>query len=116
MKRLLYAVIVLITLISLSFYSNLQVNQHCTDTIKDIKNFSTKKISAKELTKLWHERKEKMSLYVNHDALDQISLYIGQITLGDNHEDENFAFAYQNIETLLALILEEQQLAAHSFY
>ena len=116
MKRLFYAIIVLILLVSLSVYSHVAVDNYCQETLTDLKNFSGKKISADTLTKSWRERKEKMSAYVNHDFLDQISLYIGQITLGDNHEDENFMVAQQNIETLITLIRDEQKLAAHSFY
>lgn len=116
MKRLPYAIIALILLFSMSIYSHVSVNEYCKETITDLKDFSDKKISANTLTQSWHERKEKMSAYVNHDFLDQISIYIGQISLGDNHEDENFMVAYQNIETLITLIRDEQKLAAHSFY
>ena len=116
MKRLLYAIVVLILLFSLAVYSHVAVDQYCEETITDLKNFSDKKISANTLTKSWRDRKEKMSAYVNHDFLDQISLYIGQMTLGDNHEDENFTVAHQNIETLITLIRDEQKLATHSFY
>ena len=116
MKRLFYAIIILILLLSISVYSHAAVDDYCSQTLTDIKNFSNKKISADTLTKSWRERKEKMSAYVNHDFLDQISLYVGQMTLGDNHEDENFTVAYQNIETLITLIRDEQKLAAHSFY
>ena len=116
MKRLFYAAIILIALFLLTFYSHTSVTNQCIDTSNDINDFKAQKISSETLTKSWHERKEKMSLYVNHDFLDQITLYIGQITLGDNREDENFIVACQNIETLLTLIQEEQKLAAHSFY
>ena len=116
MKRLFYAIISLILLVALSIYSHVTVDEYCNQTITDLKDFSDKKISGDALTKSWRERKEKMSAYVNHDFLDQITQYIGQMTLGDNHEDENFIVARKNIETLIKLIQEEQKLAAHSFY
>ena len=116
MKRLIYAAVILIALISLAFYSHFAVNRYCNDTINDVQNFASNKITSETLTKSWNKRKNKMSIYVNHDFLDQITMYIGQMILGDNHEDENFKIAYKNIETLIKLIREEQKFAAHSFY
>lgn len=106
----------MIALISLAFYSHFAVNRYCNDTINDVQNFASNNITSDTLTKSWNKRKNKMSIYVNHDFLDQITMYIGQMILGDNHEDENFKTAYKNIETLIKLIREEQKFAAHSFY
>lgn len=116
MKRLIYAITVFMIALLLTIYSHFAVNRACETTIKNIDNFYNQKISGETLTKLWKKQKEKMSAFVNHDFLDQISLYIGQITLGDNSEDENFATAYKNIETLLSMIQDEQRLAPHNFY
>lgn len=116
MKRLIYAIIILIFLFTLTIYSHFSIDRYCSETITDIKNFSSQKISSDKLTRLWNDRKEKMSAFVNHDFLDQISLYIGQMTLGNNDEDENFSVAYKNIETLLTMIKAEQRLSTHSFY
>lgn len=116
MKRLIYAVIVLVIALSLTFYSHIAVKNYCKETHDDINQFYNQKISAEQLEKSWNKRKEKMSAFVNHEFLDQISLYIGQITLGDNNEDENFSTAQKNIETLLTMIKDEQRLAAHNFY
>ena len=63
MKRLFYAIIVLILLVSISVYSHVAVDNYCQEILTDLKNFSGKKISADTLTKSWRERKEKMSAY-----------------------------------------------------
>lgn len=116
MKRLIYATAVLILAITLTVYSHFAVNSATKKTIDDINKFCDQKITSEKLVSNWKQRKENMSAFVNHDFLDQISLYIGQITLGDSSEDENFVTAYQNIMTLLSMIQDEQRLAPHSFY
>ena len=116
MKRLIYAIIIILFLVSLTFYSHYTVDNYCNDMLTDVEKFSNQKLSSETLTHNWTERKEKMSMFVNHDFLDQITLYIGQITLGNSQEDENFWVALKNIETLLSAIKADQRLAAHSFY
>lgn len=116
MKRLIPATIVFILLLSLTIYSHFTIDNYCKITSEELKQFSDNTISSKTLTQNWQKRKEKMSAFVNHGFLDEITLYMGQIELGDNVEDENFTVAYKNIETLLSMIRDEQRLSAHSFY
>ena len=116
MKRLIYAIIAFILLLSLTLYSHISVNRHCNTTLNELKQFQEQTITSDTLTQSWSARKEKMSAFVNHDFLDQISLYIGQITLENSDKDEFFSIAYKNIEVLLSMVRDEQQLAAHSFY
>lgn len=116
MKRLIYAIVAIALLLCMTLYSKFTVKQHCTNTLNELKQFKTHVISGDTLTKTWSNRKEKMSAFVNHDFLDQISIYIGQITLGESNKDQNFAVAYKNVETLLSMIIDEQQLDEHSFY
>lgn len=116
MKRLIYAVLVFILLLSLTIYSHVSVDRHCNTTLKEVKDFQNQTITGEALAQSWSAHKEKMSAFVNHDFLDQISLYINQISLGYSNKDENFAVACKNIETLLSMIQQEQRLALHSFY
>ena len=116
MKRLIYAAIAFFLLLSLTVYSHISVDRHCNATLKELKEFQNQTIAGETLTQSWTRRKEKMSAFVNHDFLDQISLYVGQITLGNSNKDESFAVAYKNIETLLSMVQQEQRLALHSFY
>ncbi len=116
MKRLIYAAVVFVLLLSLTLCSHVAVDHYCESTIKDVKNFYKQKISGDTLSNSWIEHKEKMSAFVNHEFLDQISIYIGQITLDTGNKDEKFSVAYKNIETLLEMIKEEQRLKLHSFY
>ncbi len=113
MKRLLPAFIILICTTTMCFYSHLVITRTCNKTLLDINKFKSESISAKKLQTHWEKRKEKLSFWVNHAFLDDISIYVGQLTL-DNNQNPNIAC--KNIETILSMIKKEQQLSAHSFY
>lgn len=116
MKRIIPAVIILIFTISLCICSHTLVDRACDATQSDINDYRNNSISADKLEQLWQKRKEKMSLFVNHGFLDDITIHIGQLTAYDNPNDERFDNTLKSIQTLLTMIKEEQQLAAHSFY
>ncbi len=92
------------------------IDRACDTTLDDINDFRNNSIAADTLELSWQKRKEKMSLFVNHGFLDDITIHIGQLTAYNNHNSEYFEHTFKNIQTLLSMIKEEQQLAAHSFY
>ena len=96
------------------FCSHTVIQRSCDKTLQDLTEFKNKSISAKKLQSRWETRKEKMSFWVNHDFLDDISMYIGQLTL--YNKNQSSATTCKNIETILSMIKKEQQLSAHSFY
>lgn len=116
MKRLIPAVFILTFTVFICIYAHTFVKQCCTQTIDDVKKYSNDEISAAELENSWKERKEKMAIFVNHGFLDNISLYIGQLTLSPNNTSAEFTHAHKNIESTLALIKAEQKFGFHSFY
>ncbi len=116
MKRIVPAVLILIFTISLCVFSHVFISKSCDHTLNDISKFQNKKISADALENSWQKRKEKMSLFVNHGFLDDISIHIGQLTAYDNQDSEYFEHTLKNIKTILAMIRDEQRLSAHSFY
>ncbi len=117
MKRLFPAAIILVFVISVCVCAHLYVDRACDETLKDIENYYNKNIAAATLEDIWHQRKENMSLFVNHDFLDKISVYIGQLTLTSAQDNPTFFdTVYKNIESVLQLIKEEQSFGLHSFY
>ncbi len=117
MKRLIPATIILIFVISVCTAAHICIDRACDQTIADIESFYNEEISGKQLEKIWKDRKEKMSLFVNHEFLDEVSVYIGQLTLSSEEDDiPELDMAYKNIKTTLSLIKAEQTLALHSFY
>lgn len=117
MKRLIPATIIFIFIISVCITAHICIDRACDKTIADIEKFYSDELSAKELEKIWKDRKEEMSLFVNHEFLDEVSVYIGQLTLSSEEDDiPELDMAYKNIKTTLSLIKAEQTLALHSFY
>lgn len=117
MKRLIPALIIFILVIIVCFWAHIHVDNACTETLNDIEQFRNQKITGAQLEYKWQERKENMSLFVNHGFLDKISIYIGQLTVAttDNTSLELNA-VYKNIESVLSLIKAEQKFGLHSFY
>ena len=116
MKRLIPASIIFILVIVICIWAHIYVDRACADTIKDIESFYNKNITATTLEKNWQERKENMALFVNHNFLDKLSVYIGQLTVMHTNELPEQNTVYKNIESVLSLIKAEQKFALHSFY
>lgn len=117
MKRLIPASIILISLITICIYSHFYINKICKQTASEIEKYRNQTISASVLQNNWKNRKDKMSIFVNRGFLDEISIYMGQLTVTDTPDDSAaFDATYVNILTVLSMINEEQQFGLHSFY
>lgn len=115
MKRIIPAIIILIFTISLCICSHVFIDMACNSTTEDIEAFLNDDISANTLESSWQKRKEKMSFFVNHSFLDELSVYIGELTIY-NKSNSYIDHIEKNIQTVLFMIKEEQRLSAHSFY
>lgn len=116
MKRLIPAAIILAIIITLCVVSYLCIVEICSDTLHDIDQYYNKVISADTLNQNWESNKEKLAVFANHNFLDKITIYIGQLTLSENSKKEKSYEIYQNIKTILSIIKEEQRPSLHSFY
>lgn len=114
MKRIIPAVIIIVFVIIICIGANVYVKQKCDITLEYINKYRTGEITSQQLENYWQDQKEKLSLFVNHDFLDKITVYIGQLTIKEN--SVNFDVTYKSIESVLKLIKEEQEFALHSFY
>ena len=117
MKRLIPATLILFIIVLLCISSNVSVKRNCNKLINDIDAYYLKKISANMLQENWQKSKEKMSAFVNHRFLDDISIYIGQLTVADTDiKSPEFETTRKNILTIISMITEEQRFKMHSFY
>lgn len=116
MKRLIPAVIILLSVIVVCNISHNYVNNVCDKTTENIENYHNKEIDSDTLEKNWECQKEKLGIFVNHGLLDDISMSIGKLTLYDTRSDNRFYEAYRDIQTTLEMIKEEQKFGLHSFY
>lgn len=117
MKRLIPASIILILLITICFCSHSYIDKLCKKTASDIEKYRNQTITASVLEENWKNQKENMSIFVNHEFLDKISIYIGQLTVYDiTANPAVLETTYKNILTVLSMIKEEQRFELHSFY
>ena len=110
MKRLIPAGIIFILTITICILSNIYVTQLCNQTITQAQKYYSNNISADSLKKFWKTQKEKLSFFVNHKFLDDVSINIDQLTA----EKSNAIF--NNIKSIMDLIKSEQHLTPNSFY
>ncbi len=107
----------MVILISICVYSYFYIDKSCKQTASDIERYRNKTLSSSALEDNWVNQKEKMSIFVNHEFLDKISIYIGQLAVSDSSADNTtFDITYKNILTVLSMIKEEQRFGLHSFY
>lgn len=117
MKRLIPALIIFVLVIAVCLWAHTHVDRACQETLSDIEKFRNHTITGAKLEENWKERKENMELFVNHNFLDKISVYIGQLTVASFDETSlELNAVYKNIESVLSLIKAEQKLGLHSFY
>lgn len=116
MKRLIPAALILTFTVFICIYAHTFVKYACNETLDDIKKYANQEITTAELENSWKSRKEKMAIFVNHNFLDNISLYIGQLSLMPDNQTAEYTLAYKNIESTLSLIIAEQKFGFHSFY
>ena len=117
MKRLIPAAIILIFIIVLCILANISVTNNLEKTLDDINRFKNSIISEYQLQESWSNTKEKLSVFVNHGPLDDISVYIGQLTLLNSDTTyPQFEAIYKNIQTIISSIKEDLRFSVHSFY
>ena len=117
MKRLIPATIILVFIITICTIANILVEQNLNQALEDINKFKNKTISAQQLQESWNNKKENLSIFVNHGFLDDISIYIGQLMVSDSDiKSPEFETTYKNIQTIMHAIKEDQRFAPHSFY
>lgn len=117
MKRLIAAIAILVILVSLCLTSNIITKNTCDKLIADVDAFYNQKILSDTLQHNWQRYKENLSIFVNHQFLDDITIYVGQLTISDNDiNSPEFTTVRKNILTTVSMIKTEQQFGAHSFY
>lgn len=115
MKRLIPAAIILICVITVCFASHCYVWRICDITVNYVEDYKNEKINSRQLIDYWHKNKQNLEITVNHKLLDDISIYIDELTVKDLSDDD-YATTFQNIKTSLQLIKNEYKLAKNNFF
>lgn len=125
MKRIIAAIILLVTVLVLTVTGNLIIISKC-DGIKEKLDICTEEFesgkesaaqSAKSLIKEFKEKETILTLFANHSLIDQISNEITALPVyvKENNRTEFYA-CREKIARTLNQIKEEQRFGIQSFY
>lgn len=124
MKRLIAAAVILLIIIGTYIGSSTYTDKICKTAIQGIESCSeeykehgTAKADAAWLKNYWNEKEKILSIFVNHNLIDEIEVTVSSIELYSAFEN-NYMFydACNRAKVLLHQILEDTKPTTHSVF
>lgn len=124
MKRLIPAAILLVLVITAYITSLLFITNSC-DTTKDllettISAYRTDKTATEEAKKVeqyWSKKEPMLSVFVNHDRIDDIETAISSLNVYAKMPDNDLFYEYaDNVKILIHQIMEDTKFTMHSIF
>ena len=125
MKRIIAAVVLIALVAMLAVTESIYIKKFCSrkkEEITDVKNMYSENISecadsAERFRKDWINVQAKMTLFVNHSLIDQISEDATRIPVyAENRDEAEFYAACADVERTLKQISDDQRITIDSFY
>ncbi len=124
MKRLIPAsiifVLVIITYLTSLFYitnSCEEAKKLLDNSITVYKNEKEAEKEAKELENYWDKKEKTLSVFVNHDRIDDIEKAISLLNVYAKQKDNELFFEYADtVKILLHQIMEDTKITMHSIF
>lgn len=126
MKRIVPATLLFLFIIGISICSMYYTKNVCNETAEKIEkcytefssgNLESASRTAEELKEEWHRKHKRLSAFVYHHLLDDVTVYIEQIPLYSKlNYEEKFYTACQNADTVLEQIVHESKFKISCFY
>jgi hypothetical protein len=121
-KRLIAAVVLLVLVVSSYFSGFFYVKNVCSqantllgECVSSYENNGNIQDKAKELERYWADREKTLSVFSNHDAIDEIEMSIHLLTIHSSSEDKTMFLEYSGkIEKLFHQLMEDTIPSAHS--
>ena len=122
MKRLIAAGILFVFVITVYIFGWVYIQKTC-ETAKDMlieceelyENNKDAKKCAEKLEKYWNKKEGTLSVFANHEHIDDIELAIGSIVIYSNTKDNRMFYDYlRTAKTLLHQLIEESKPSMHS--
>lgn len=122
MKRLIAAAVLLVFVITVYVTGYIYITKTC-ETAKDMlndcinlyKDNTDAEESAKKLEKFWNEKEGTLSIFANHEHIDDIELAISSIVIYSNTKNNKIFYDYSSTaKTLLHQLIEESKPSMHS--
>ena len=87
------------------------------DTIKTYKEEKNAEDNAKNLKKYWEKEEKILSLFINHNHIDEVEQSISSLNVYAKEKDNVIFYEYADkIRVLLHQIIEDTKLSAHSIF
>ncbi len=124
MKRLIIAgvifVIVIATYLTSLYYITDSCNQAKTLLNNSVKVYSENKTAesqAKEMRDYWDKKEKVLSVFVNHDRIDEIEMAISLLNVYAKQKDNELFYEYADtVKILLHQIIEDTKISPHSIF
>lgn len=124
MKRLIPASILLILVIIVYLISLIYIKDSCKTANRLLNNsisiYDKQGLAineANELEKFWDKKEKSLSLFVNHNHIDEIELAISAMNIYANDYENTLFFEYsEKVKVLLHQIMEETYFTIHSIF
>lgn len=124
MKRILPAILILMIIIITYISSCIYINNVCEivagkidKCIKSYDENNNTKLYTEELNQYWSEKEKILSIFVNHELIDEVELSISNLKLhSDFKENEMFYDACDTTKVLLHQIIEDTKITVHSVF
>ena len=126
MKRMAVAIGLFIFIIVTIFSGNLIVKKQCESIRKEIESVkiyisNSENLTASEkiedIKQLWHKKKAIISIFSNHEPLDEITVCINELECASEIKDNDKAMLVSaEIIAYIDRITEEQRIHTESFF
>lgn len=124
MKRLIPAGVLLCFVIAVYLFSFNYINKSCNKTLnllnettETYKTGETAEKSAKKLKKYWDKEEIVLSLFINHNHIDDIEKAISSLNVYAKEKNNVIFYEYADeIKILLHQIIEDSKIGAHSIF
>lgn len=124
MKRLVPAAILFVLVITAYITSLLFITNSCDKTkellettITAYNTNKTAKKEAKAVEKYWSKKEPLLSVFVNHDRIDDIETAISSLNVYAKMPDNDLFYEYaDNVKILIHQIMEDTKFTMHSIF
>ncbi|MBE6788001.1 MAG: DUF4363 family protein [Ruminococcaceae bacterium] len=124
MKRLIIAAVLLVLVITTYLSSFFYINKCCNNakmllenSVVEYKKQKTAEPEALKLEKYWDEKEKTLSVFVNHDRIDDIEKAISLLNVYAKSKDNELFYEYaENVGVLIHQILEDTKVSMHSVF
>ena len=124
MKRLIAAAVLAVIVISVHLTGRYIINNTLTESRELLKACTQQYMidksaysQAERLEKFWSDNEGILSLFANHEGIDDIELAISSLKVYSDTEDNEIFYEYAaSVETLLHQLEEDNSLNMHSVF